>query len=464
MMLGKLFFLVSLILFISLNIVYAQETTALYFFYSTTCPHCKAEFEFLQSLESQCQNLEIRYLEANKNYDLFKQLAEEYNTTTAGVPRTFLGDKVYAGFANVEGKLEYNPVYKAYNGYQNIILDHINQLNNKTTIIVKKSESCEAEETSINAGILSKPKNSWAFLLILLYCLSYFFIKKKLRSNFTAKKYWISGLALVVIISLFVFVTSQSEVGIKNFAEKLPFPFFVTIVALADGFNPCAFTVLIILLSLLTYTKSRKDMALVGTTFVLTSAVMYFTFIMMMVLAGSWAFQRYGSIIIFLLGFVIVIAGIINIKDFFFFKRGISLTLSEKEKYKFTAKARNIVNQLRDATSKRAFLIALFGTILLAIFVNLVELGCTAILPAVYMASLVKSFGGSLTLSHVVWTAYYSAVYIIPLVGILAAFIYSFKSTRISEKHGRILKLMSGLFMLFFGLVMIAWPELLVFG
>ena len=459
----KLAIIVFLILF-SLNIVHAQEKTTLFFFYSTTCPHCRAEFEFLKSLESQCPNLEIKYFEANKNYDLFKGLADEYNTSTTGVPRTFLGDRVYVGFTKVDGTLEYNPVYKAYNGYQNVILEHINQLKNETTPVVKENESCEAEETSIDSGIFSKPKNSLAFLLILLYGLSYLFLRKKFRHNRAVKKYWVSGLLLVVIISLFVLVTSQSEVGIKNFAEKLPFPFFVTIVALADGFNPCAFMVLIILLSLLTYTKSRKDMAIVGMTFVLTSAAMYFIFIMLMVLAGSWAFQKYGSIIILLLGIVIAIAGIINIKDSFFFKKGISLTLSEKDKYKFTAKARNIVNQLRDANSKKHFFIALFGTVLLAIFVNLVELGCTAILPAVYMASLVKSFGETLTLSHIVWTLYYSAVYIIPLVGILAAFIYSFKSARISEKHGRTLKLMSGLFMLFFGLIMIAWPELLVFG
>jgi len=43
-------------------------------------------------------------------------------------------------------------------------------------------------------------------------------------------------------------------------------------------------------------------------------------------------------------------------------------------------------------------------------------------------------------------------------------FIYSFKSARLTETQGRRLKLVAGLFMVFFGLVMIFQPNLLVFG
>jgi len=46
---------------------------------------------------------------------------------------------------------------------------------------------------------------------------------------------------------------------------------------------------------------------------------------------------------------------------------------------------------------------------------------------------------------------------------ILSNFIYSFESTRMSETQGRRLKLLGGVFMLFFGLVMVFKPDLLVF-
>ena len=166
---------------------------------------------------------------------------------------------------------------------------------------------------------------------------------------------------------------------------------FVSFIAFADGFNPCAFTVLIILLSLLTYTKSKKDMTIVGSTFITTSAVIYFAFIMIMVLLGSIFLERYGSIFMLVLGTIITIAGIINIKDFFFFKKAISLSLSESQQLEITKRASKIVRDVQTVgQDKKKFFGALFGTILLAIIVNVVELGCTAILPVVYMTSLVN--------------------------------------------------------------------------
>ncbi|MCF7861819.1 glutaredoxin family protein [Candidatus Woesearchaeota archaeon] len=441
-----------------------NQTTDVYFFYSSTCPHCKAEMEFLQSIDGTCDHLNIHYILAYENQDLLDEFVLKYNTTKGGVPRTFIEDKVFAGFTHSDGELEYDPVRKAYLGYQNVILEQINYYLNFSNHSMSNNQQCNATDANPTVGIKEASENSWVFLLLLIYGLSYFALKKKLRSNNHAKKYWISGLLLLTLICCFIFITSMSEVSIKDFAESLPFPFFVAVIALADGFNPCAFTVLIILLSLLTYTKSRKDMTILGMTFVLTSAIMYFIFIMIMVLVGSWAFEKYGQVILIVLGIVILIAGLINLKDFFFFKTGPSLSISDKDKLSVTKKARKIVQQLRESKTARTFIIAIGGTILLAIFVNLIELGCTAILPAVYMASLVKSFGHTIAMGHIIWTLFYSIIYVIPLLAILFVFIYSFKSTRITEKQGRFLKLLSGIFMVFFGLIMIIWPELLVFG
>ena len=64
---------------------------------------------------------------------------------------------------------------------------------------------------------------------------------------------------------------------------------------------------------------------------------------------------------------------------------------------------------------------------------------------------------------YFIWTALYAVIYVIPLLLILSNFIYSFESSRMTETQGRILKLVGGLFMLFFGLVMIFQPKLLLF-
>ncbi|MBN2421724.1 glutaredoxin family protein [Candidatus Woesearchaeota archaeon] len=452
--------MIFLIMLLNLTIlVNAQEDVEINFFYSNTCPHCKAEMEFLKSLENKCLEIKVNYYEAGKNQELLSELSQKYNTTTFAVPRTFIGDKAYIGFSSEDGELEFHPVYKAYTGYANVIESQINELRGISTISAEENETCEPEPISELGK--EKNENSWIFIIILIYCLVYFFLRKTFKLK---RRIGISGLILVIIICFFIFFSSQSEVSIKTFAEKFPFPFFVTIIALADGFNPCAFTVLIILLSLLTYTKSKRDMGIIGFTFIITSALMYFIFIMFMVIIGSWVFEKYGQVILFVLGIIITLAGLINIKDFFFFKKGVSLTISDKEKLSITKKARKIVNQLKDSTTKKGFFLALIGTIMLAVFVNMVELGCTAILPAVYMASLIKSFGESIAIPHIIWTLYYSFIYILPLLAIMLVFIFTFRSTRITEKQGRILKLVSGLFMLGFGLIMLLKPELLVFG
>jgi uncharacterized membrane protein HdeD (DUF308 family) len=70
--------------------------------------------------------------------------------------------------------------------------------------------------------------------------------------------------------------------------------------------------------------------------------------------------------------------------------------------------------------------------------------------------------GGFKLLCYGSWTGLYALIYVIPLGLILANFIYSFHSSRLSETQGRQLKLVGGLLMIFFGLVMLFKPDLLL--
>jgi cytochrome c biogenesis protein CcdA/glutaredoxin len=418
----------------------------IHLFYSKTCPHCKNEIEFFKELEAQYPELEVMYVEVSVSPEKFKEYAKRYNTTTSGVPRTFIGDKVFIGFSEEFGDLEYHPSYKAYIGYKNQI------------------HSAILKQVDEKNGTLEEKKENPSFFLLLLIPLILLIIMYFLHKydNKVSRRHWLAAIMGITIIVFFIIFINLSTT-IKNFASSLPFPLFVFIIALADGFNPCAFTVLIILLSLLTYTKDKKSMLILGLTFILTSAVMYFIFIFIMIVVGDWAIQQYGGVIMTILGIAILFAGLINVKDFFFFKKGVSLSLSDDQKSKFTHKASKIARSLKEAKSLRTFIIALGSTILLAIFVNIVELGCTAILPSIYMVSLVNSFGKNY-LAYAFWTLFYSIIYILPLVAILSNFIYTFRSSRLTTKQGRILKLISGAFMILFGILMIFKPELIMFS
>ena len=449
--------LISLIVICMVNIlayispVLANEKVVnIYFFYSQTCPHCAQQKPLMKYIDLHNKEVKLYAYEVNEHPQKWQDFLAQHQIKSAAVPRTLIGEKLFIGYSEAEGKLEYNPVYFGYIGYKNQIIQAIeSELNHSINL----PEAIESYQTPWKIALLP-----------ILYLFTYPVIRKKLKSE-THKRYWIGGAIATTIVSLFLFLSLIPEPAIEGFARSLPFPLFVSTIALADGFNPCAFTVLIILLSLLTHTKSRKQMGIVGFTFVVTSAVMYFLFITIMVLVGSVFLEKYGAIFMLVLGSIITIVGAINLKDYFFFKQGISLSLSTKQQITIGQKAGKIAQNLKVSESnKKMFLTALGGTILLAIFVNIIELGCTAILPVVYMTSLVQYCTQNIWLCYAFWTAIYAAIYIIPLLAILFNFIYSFKSSRLTERQGRILKLVSGTFMLFFGLIMIFKPEFLMFS
>lgn len=424
------------------------------FFHSNTCPHCLKEKPVLEEIARLNEEVELNSYEVQEQPQIWQEFRQQHQLKSAAVPRTIIGDQQFVGYSEGRGKLEYNPVYQGYIGYHNQIMAAIEaELGHPLTLAVVQPDAAATPNSSLPWQILSLPV---FYLLIYL-------IAQRLR--LWRKLPWGWSLIAVTVVSLFGFFAATPDVAIKEFAQSLPFPLFVTLIALADGFNPCAFTVLIILLSLLTHTRSRQQMAVIGSTFVATSAVMYFGFIMAMIFLGSLFLAQYGAVAMVLLGIIVAIAGLINLKDYFWFKQGFSLSLSSQQQLTFSKKARKISRQLQGGTKNKGMLFAaLGGTIILGVFVNIIELGCTAILPAVYMTSLIQYCSSNLWLCAVWWTAVYAVVYIIPLVAILANFIYSFKSSRLSTTQGRRLKLVAGIFMLFFGLAMVFQPELLTFS
>ncbi len=448
--------LLSLFLFMILLVgIATAQQCEIYFFYSSTCPHCANEYKFLDELEAKYPDLSVIRMDISENYQLFEQISKQYNTIPVGVPRTYINDTVFVGFTPQEGPLEYSKGYEAYIGYQNQIekeiLDHL-----------KIQKNATEEETCIEPAE-PEPKSKiyliFPAVLLFLYAIFYITFRNKIQKN-----YLIGGLLGIIIVILFYFSQYIPSEHILNFAKQFSFPVFTFIIALLDGFNPCAFAVLAILLSLLVYAQSKKKMALIGIIFIITSSVMYFLFIIILLTLRAELLGSYKEIIRIVVGIIALIAGSINVKDFFFFKKGISLTISETKMSKIMQKMRNIVNEVREATTPRTMFLAVIGTIILAAFVNLVELGCTLILPIQYIEVLITNYGTHVTFLHYFYIAFYCLIYIIPLLFILGSFLYTFKSERMTETKGRILKLISGIVMIGLGLILLLRPELLVFS
>jgi len=110
-------------------------------------------------------------------------------------------------------------------------------------------------------------------------------------------------------------------------AASLSLPVLTLVLAGVDAFNPCAFFVLLFLLSLLVHANSCGRMFLIGGTFVLFSGLLYFVFMaawlnLFLVLEGIRAVTLVAGVVA--IGFALF-----NIKDFFLFGRGPSLSIPE---------------------------------------------------------------------------------------------------------------------------------------
>ena len=234
-------------------------------------------------------------------------------------------------------------------------------------------------------------------------------------------------------------------------ASEIGLPLFTLALGLLDGFNPCAMWVLLFLLSLLVRLKDRRRMAMVAGTFVLASGAVYYAF--MAAWLNVFLFVGMSEALRIGLAALAMLIGFINVKDFFAFRRGVSLSIPESAKPGLYARARAILK----AESLPASLAAVA---VLAVVVNFVELLCTAGLPAIYTAVLTQH--ALSPLAHYGYLGLYILAYIADDALMVGTAVLALGSGKLDERGGRRLKLLSGAVMLALGLVMLLRPQWLV--
>ena len=225
-------------------------------------------------------------------------------------------------------------------------------------------------------------------------------------------------------------------------------PLLTVALAGLDAFNPCAFFVLLFLLSLLVHEPHRGRMALVGGVFVFFSGLAYFVFM------AAWlnVFLLLGELRLATLaaGAVALLVAAANIKDFFLPGRGPSFSIPDGAKPRLYQRMRNLL-------AARDTLPLLAGAALLAVVANTYELLCTAGFPMVYTRTLTLHHLSPA--SYYAYLVFYNLVYVVPLALIVAAFVLARKSRKLGEEEGRRLKLLSGLMMLGLGGLLLLAPQ-----
>ena len=367
----------------------SDNRVRIYFFWGQGCPHCEKEKLFLEKLMQKYPQLKVESYEVwhnQGNARFFALMSKAYGIKAMSVPTTFIGDfEPIVGFRTDEVTGRKIEEKTKY-CIDNGCIDPIRVLERPA----KKEKTYEEEVKTITLPLLGEIDPS-----------------------------------------------------------KMALPVLTIILAGLDSFNPCAFFVLFMLLSILVYARSRKRMFLIGGIFVFFSGFIYFIFM------SAWLniFLHTGKvkIITILAGLIALIIAVINIKDFFVFEKGFSLVIPEKAKPKLFERMRNLLK----ATSLPSMII---GAIVLAIAANTYELLCTVGFPMVF--TRVLTLNSLPPFKNYLYLIFYNVIYVIPLSVVVLVFSITLGSKKLTEWQGQVLKLISGLMMLGMGSVLLINPSL----
>ncbi|MFP4195967.1 MAG: cytochrome c biogenesis CcdA family protein [Candidatus Woesearchaeota archaeon] len=231
----------------------------------------------------------------------------------------------------------------------------------------------------------------------------------------------------------------------------MPSAVMTGLIAFVDGFNPCSLWLITFLLGIVIYSNSRKKVLVVGGTFLLVTGTAYALF--MAGLLNVFQYVGYLNVIQIIVATIAFIFAVVNIKDYFWYKKGVSFTIPDKYKPKIFKNMRNVMR------SDKSFTSTIIGTSLLALGVVLVELPCTAGFPLIWTNMMAQQqIQGFAFFTHLLL---YMIIYLLIEIIIIVIAITTMKATRFEEKHGRILKMVGGMIMLALAFVMLVDPDLM---
>lgn len=250
------------------------------------CPHCAKAEQFLHSLQQEQPTLKIALhdvVKEGKALEQLQQLVKKQALGAVRVPAFYIAGQLLVGYSDeiTTGQLIRNAL-----------------LQGKTQKKKTVSGSCEAKES--------------------LACESGAVVLTQLSSVF--------------LLDLF---------GYQLSLETLGLPLFTLAMGLLDGFNPCSMWVLILMLSLLAPMKNRWRMFAIAGTFIAVEGLAYFIFM------AAWlhlflyiGLSRLSEILIAGLAFLV---SLLNLKDFWFYGRGVSLSIPDAAKPDIYARMRAVL-------------------------------------------------------------------------------------------------------------------------
>ena len=156
-----------------------------------------------------------------------------------------------------------------------------------------------------------------------------------------------------------------------------------------------------------------------------------------------------------IIGLFACVSGIYHLRDYWKNKdRGCVAAGGEKRKIVF--------EKLRQFSSSQKFWLALGGIILVAFAINLVELICSAGLPAIYTNIL--SLSAIPKWQYYIYLLLYIFIFMLDDLVVFFIAMVTLRAVGISKKYSRYSGLIGGIVILILGILLLFRPEWLMFG
>jgi cytochrome c biogenesis protein CcdA/thiol-disulfide isomerase/thioredoxin len=488
-----LFFLLAAFLIPSLS-AKAEESIEIYFFWGEGCPHCRTEKEFLDELKQEFPQIVINDFEIYRNSDnlsLMQELGQAYDVSIRGIPVLFIGQEAIIGFGGAEttgrqirSAVEncllsgcISPIEKLNpEADQEItqtcahffikedcenclnLVPYLEQVAEAYNIDLRTYNISESDENrEIYQSLLSHYQIPSSGLPILFMGETYLLGEERIRQNIESVATYCHknncscpiqaiGRSMTQLPRKGDFVPSEEIFKLNLLGRSITVTgessllWLTVVLGLVDGINPCTLSVLFFLLTYLLAIGSRQKAVKVGLAFVLTVFVVYLIF--MLGILNLIAFIGAIHTIKIVVAIIALVAGLIMLKDFFWYGRGFSLEIPKK----FKPSLEKLV--------KRG---TIPSAIVLGVLASLVELPCTSGIPLVYATVLAQQqIAGLASLPYL---AAYNFFYIVPLLIVILLIAFVLLKMETAEnwrlRMRKYMRLVSAIILIFFGFALL---------
>lgn len=357
-----------------------SDNTCIHLFIQNECAPCTSLLSFAEIISDK-YNADLRIYNISDNAEateIYFNLSKYYGIPQTGLPIVFIGETYFVGEERIRENLE-------------------------MTISSCQVQGCPCPIKQLEKAITQFPQKD-----------DFVLPQELMKFNLIGKEFVVST------------------------ASSLP---WLTIgLGLIDGINPCTFSVLFFLLTYLLTIGSRRKAIKIGIAFVLTVFFVYLIFMLgiLNLISIIGAIHKIKIIV----AVVALIAGVIMLKDFFFYGRWVSLEIPAWAKP-------NIKKLIQKGTLPSA--------VILGILSSLVELPCTSGIPLVFTTILAQQhITGTPALLYLIA---YNVFYVIPLLIVIGLVAFVLLKMEEAEswrlKFRKYMRLVSGIILTFLGIALL---------